>query len=252
MESEIPEPQSIEVEDVELVRNIMRPGFPLGIAAGDRESPLAFHVLGDAGIYSERFGPLSGEVIDFIGPQRLGEIKELFGGNWQVAAAFEYCWLNLPHSSPAFVAASYQYHHYITEDDFAAGYHWRDLEIMVHGVEAAALKAIETRKRAGESGSAKSAEARKNRRANLMEQIETLAARNPDLTTLLGPEGVAKLALKECIKEDAVMWKQGRGQVAEYLGEIRRGDAGQDMQQRYKALFGDKPPRRFKGSGKTT
>jgi hypothetical protein len=242
--SEIPEPQCSGQEEIDAIRAIMKSGSLLGVSAGDRESPLAFKVLGDSGIYQGRFRALSSEVIEFLGEQRVSEIKKLYGENWQIAAAFEYCWLNLPHSSPAFVAASYQYHYYITEDDFSAGYNWRDLEIMVHRVEAEALKAIETRKKAGKSGSEKSAKARETRRAALMVAFEDVAGRNPDLLKL-GVAPLAKLALEKAVETDPSLWRQGKGQVMEYAGEIRRGEAGEYLKARFEALFPAKPPKRF-------
>lgn len=228
-----------------LIRQIMSaPSLGFGVASGDSEEPLAFDVLGDAGIYQERYGPLSKEVIENIGHERVAELKETFGENWNIAAAFEYCWVELPHSSPAFVAASYQYHYYITEDDFSAGYHWRDLEVLVDEVEETARKAIETRKRAGKTGSKKSMQAREARRDGLMEALEVVAKRNPDLMKL-GEVSVAKLAMSEAVEAAPTLWRQGQGQVREYLGEIRRGEAGEAMKARYLALFPAKPPKRF-------
>lgn len=94
----------------ELVKKLISPRSPLSVAAGDREKPLAFDVLGDAEIYDSGFGTLSEEVKESLGNERLNELEASFGENWSVAAAFEYCLLHLPHSSPAFVAASYQFH----------------------------------------------------------------------------------------------------------------------------------------------
>ncbi|MBE0455549.1 MAG: hypothetical protein IBX58_18095 [Roseovarius sp.] len=243
-----PQPSEPKEKDIELIRTLMASGIPFGVCAGDGESPLAFDILGDAGINRERYGPISSEVAEFLGKERISELQENYGENWDVAAAFEFCWLNLPHSSPAFVAAASQYHYYITEDDFLAGYYWRDLEIMVHRVEEEALKAIETRQKAGKSGSKRSAQAREKRRADLIEMMEALAARNPDIVKF-GADSVAKLASEECANDNPSLWTQGLGQVIEYLGEIQRGEAGPNMQERYKALFGSKPPKRFKGLG---
>ncbi|KAE9625932.1 hypothetical protein [Parasedimentitalea maritima] len=177
-----------------LRRVMTAPSLGFGVASGDSEEPLAFDVLGDAGIYQERYGPLSKEVIENLGPERVAELIETYGENWNIAAAFEYCWVELPHSSPAFVAASYQYHYCITEDDFSAGYYWRDLEVLIDEVEETAAKAIETRKRAGASGSKKSTQARETRRNSLMDALEVVAKRNPDLMKL-GGMSVAQLAL---------------------------------------------------------
>ena len=212
--------------------------------AGDEESPLAFQVLDEAGLTSWR-GGVSKQVVDFLGRQRVGSLKNRFGENWKVAAVYEYCALNLPNSSPAYIAALYQFHYYITMNDFAAGYLWRDLETIVHGVETAALQSLEMRKKAGVAGSEKSALARETRRSALMDEMEALTARNPDFAKL-GVETVAKLALGTCTDKAPALWKQGRGQVAEYIGEIRRGEAGQEMKARYEKIFGAKPLRRLR------
>lgn len=227
------------------VQKLVSPNSPLGVAAGDSENPLAFDVLGDAGIYAGRYGPLSEEVKESLGRKRLNELATSFGENWCIAAAFEYCFLHLPHSSPAFVAASYQFHYYITEDDFSAGYHWRDLEVLVHRVEETAKRAIDRSKKAGQSGSKKSTQARNLRRSSIMDAMEEVCQRNPDITNL-GVDPISELALRKAIQKDASLWSQGKGQVQEYLGEIRRGEAGQDLQLRYAALFGSKPPKRLR------
>lgn len=238
--------QGFKEKKVKLIRQILDSKFPFGVCAGDDDSPLAFDMLIDAGIYDRGYGLLSKAVSDYLGKQRIGELKNRFGENWSVAAAFEYCWLELPHTSPAFIAASYQYHHYITQDDFSAGYHWRDLEILAHRVEAEATKALETRKRAGTGGSAKSMQARENRREAFMIALETVAQRNPDLIKL-GEKHLASLALTIAVEDNPTLWRQGKGQMIEYLGEIRRGEAGTDMKKRYQTLFGDKPPKRLGG-----
>lgn len=228
----------------EFVQKFVSPDTEFGISAGDQENPLAFEVLGDAGIYTHRYGTLSEEVEESLGNDRLNELKASFGDNWTVAAVFEYCFTHLPHSSPAFVAASYQFHHYITEDDFSAGYHWRDLEVLVYGVEQTAQKSIDRSKKAGLSGSKKSADARNLRRASIIDAMEKVCHRNPDIANL-GEAPLTELALREAIHTNASLWSQGKGQVQEYLGEIRRGEAGTDLQVRYVALFGSKPSRQF-------
>lgn len=227
-----------------LVKDIIAPNSPLRVSAGDQDSPLAYEVLGDAGIYAKSYGHLSEEVKESLGQERIDALKNSIGETWEIAAAFEYCWTHLPHSSPAFVAACYRFHYYITEDYFSAGYHWRDLEVLVHGVEQTATKAINRSKKAGQSGSKRSAQARDFRRASIMEAIEEICAKNPDLPKL-GADTASRLALEVAIEKDPMLWSQGKGQTQEYLGEIRRGEAGQDLHERYVALFGSKPPRRL-------
>lgn len=94
---------------------------------------------------------------------------------------------------------------------------------------------IVARKRA-KRGGARSSEARSERRAALLQAIEEIATRNPDIVKL-GHRAVLPLALDASTNSRPDLWAQGRGQAEEYLGEIRRGEAGADMQRRYKALF---------------
>lgn len=221
------------------IRDMVDSGEALGVGnAGDRESPLAFDVLDKAGV-TEFYSGLSPAARNYLGKRRIGELKARFGENWTSAAAFEYCSLTLSPSSPAYVAAAYQFHYYITHDDFTAGYLWRDLECLVHGVESAAIKSLEMRRKAGAKGSAKSAASRAARRNALIAAMESTAKRNPDIAKL-GPKAMAELALPVCIENNPSIWSQGRGQVEEYLGEIRRGEAGDELQARYLVIF---PPK---------
>jgi hypothetical protein len=229
---------------LKIIRAIVDKGHFVGVYAGDRESPLALNTLAEAGIYCQDLMTLSKEVIKSVGKDRIRKLKDSFGENWTFAAAFEYAFVYLPQSSPAFVAASYHYHTYITRDDFSAGYFWRDLEVLVEGIEIEAFKAIETRKKAGLGGSRKSRFSREARRTKLFEKMLEIIERNPDALDF-GAEAVSKVALKECIKEDASLWRQGKGQFLEYIGEIRRGEAGPEMKSRFFAAFGSKPLKRF-------
>lgn len=231
-------------ERLKIVHEIIDGEFPIGIAAGDAESPLAFDVLGSCGVYESGYGPISKTVVEFIGEIRSKELKDRFGDNWDVVAAYEYCWANLPHTSAAFVAASYRYHYYITGDDFSAGYHWRDLEVLVHDVESEAKKAIETREKAGKGGSKASANSRRLRQLAIMAAIEDVVKRNPDIAAL-GESAIAQLAVAKATETDPKLWRQGKGQVLEYLGEMRRGEAGNDLQARYKGVFSTEPLKRF-------
>lgn len=116
-------------------------------------------------------------------------------------------------------------------------------------IEALALLGIEakaTKKKRELAAGEKSRKLREERRAALFEKMELIAARSPDVVKF-GADAVAKLALDECIQDNAAIWSQGRGQVSEYLGEIRRCEAGQDIQKRYQPLFGSKPPKRLRG-----
>ncbi|MFV1592634.1 hypothetical protein VWZ88_08680 [Phaeobacter sp. JH20_36] len=207
---------------------------PAGGNAGDEDSPLAFNTLEAAGITDGL--KLTKAVLASVGKQRVGELKAKHGENWEAAVTYEYCLLNLPHSSPAFIAAAYQFNWYITGDEFKAGYLWRDLECITSGIELEALKAIEMRQKAGKKGSQSSAKARNRRILSLLIGMEATARRNPDIIKL-GITPLAELGLVGAIEADPKLWSQGRGQMEEYLGEMKRGEAGKDIQARYLALL---------------
>lgn len=130
-------------------------------AINDDRSSLAFDVLEAAGLMENR--SVSAIVCSFLGEHRIEGLKGLYHGNWEVAAIFQYCWLRIPHSSAAFVAASYHFHYYNVGDDFTAGYYWRDLEILAYQIEADAVVGQGVRRAARAGGSARAASAKQNR-----------------------------------------------------------------------------------------
>lgn len=178
-------------------------------------------------------------VLNLIGDVRILEIKEKFGNSWGYAAEAEYSFSLFPRSSPAYIAAAYNYARFILRDDLTAGYLLRDLEIAVHGIEMEAQKVAEARKRAGEKGMAASSGARDRRRMSLLAGMEALAKRNPDMVAH-GDQNLAKYALRHCVNDDPKLWAQGGKQLVEYLDEIRRGEAGDEAKARYLALFPSK------------
>jgi len=92
-------------------------------------------------------------------------------------------------------------------------------------------------------GGERSSEARGGRVKSLLLQIEKLAESNPAFSRL-DPETRAMLAVEDAAKDNPAIWAQGRKQAQEYLGEIRRGEAGADLRARYEILFPPKPPKR--------
>lgn len=214
--------------------------FPFGpgpLSAGDADLFLTLDVLHKSGLRTKELAK------DFLGTERINQLKRTIGENWAIAAQLEYCWLTLPHTSPAYIATLCRYHYFVTGDDFSAGYLLRDLECLMLGAEAEATKTLAMRKKAGAEGSKKSAQAREQRRIELMDAIDLVNERNPDVVKL-GPIAVSSLALTICLEKAPALWSQGKGQVQEYLGEIRRGEAGEVLKARYDALFPSKPPKR--------
>ena len=203
----------------------------------DPESFLVYEALQRGGITEQLGEEPSNAVQEFLGSARIEELKTIHGGVWSKCAEFEYCRLKLPHSSPAYVASACRFHYYVTQDDFSAGYFLRELESLAMGVEAEAIRSREMRKNAGKRGSENSSDARKKRILSLMEALETVAERNPDVLKMLGVKQLLALATGEAVKRAPQLWTQGQGQVEEYLGEIRRGEAGESLLKRYLSLF---------------
>ncbi|MGA0617395.1 hypothetical protein [Paracoccus sp. KR1-242] len=140
---------------------------------GDSDGALPWQVLKDAGINNGLV--TSPHVLEFLGPKRVSRIKKKFGENWATAAEFEYCYLELPHSSPAYLAALYDFHYYITGNDFSAGYILRDLECLVYGVESGAVKADAIMAAAKAGGEARAMAAVASREAILDEMSRLIA-----------------------------------------------------------------------------
>lgn len=204
------------------------------ISMGDYETPLALDTLMSAGL-CDWSGP-SETVIAFIGEKRWEEIAQQFGEHSFHAAIFEYSWINLPHSSPAYVAAAFHFHRYISENYISAGYYWRDLEILTNGMEVVAKKTKTTRENAGAGGTKKSQEAQQLRRAELFERLENMLHESPFLIAMKLPK-LAILAADQCIESNPKLWTRGKGKAADYLNQIRDGEAGQELKERYQALF---------------
>jgi hypothetical protein len=228
---------------LDVLRDSIDRGF-VPMMGPDEDRYLVWQTLVDAEVLSENGVDPSSRVLQFLGQERVDKLRLMHPENWTAAAEFEFCWQNYHHSSAVFIAAACNFKYYIEQDEYAAGYLLRDLEILVHGVEAEATKAQEMRQRAGGAGGKTSSVARNKRRTDLFEKIEALASRSPDMVRL-GPETIVRIALEDCERDNPALWSQGKGQAQEYLGEIRRGEAGNDMKARYHAQFVTKPPKQF-------
>jgi hypothetical protein len=104
-------------------------------------------------------------------------------------------------------------------------------------------RAEQTERKRAQKGGEKSAATRKERVTSLLEEMETLVSQNKVLSRI-SPTQVAKVAYETAMTNHPKLWSQGSGQVEEYLGEIRRGEAGSEFQTRYEAMFPSKPLKR--------
>ncbi len=233
--SVLPEiPGELQEKFREFVSEKLLGRFVVG-TGGDEDGYLAWKVTNDAGLNDGI--NISREVSEYLGPQRIDELRENFGDNWNVVAELEFSYFNLPHSSPAHIACLRQYCYFVLQDDYLAGYHQRDLEILVAGVEQSVERVNEMRKNAGKRGGAHSNASRTRRRVALIEAMEATASANPDILKFLDEKTLAEVAAKQAKERDPSLWRQGFGQVQEYLGEVRRGEAGDELRQRLMQLI---------------
>jgi len=91
-------------------------------------------------------------------------------------------------------------------------------------------------KRAQAAGQA-SASKRLDRIESLLSHLEKLISANPAMVRI-PIEALAKLACDDARTENPTLWSQGAGQVVEYIGEIRRGEAGEQCRVRLIDLMG--------------
>ncbi len=111
------------------------------------------------------------------------------------------------------------------------------------GIEEHALAGMhfeDIKARRAQGGGKTSSGKRLERMTALLAFMEKLAAGSPALLRT-GPLQVAQLACQDAVAADPALWSQGAGQVEEYLGQIRRGEAGDDLKARYFALFPVQP-----------
>ena len=124
-------------------------------------------------------GVLSQKVTDFLGNERIENLKEIFGDNWKEAAALEYSLRNFPFSSAVVIAARQKYAEYVEKNAYAAGYLMRDLQVIFDGSEEAIEKAI---KQSGyiKANAAKGGDARKELAERRKQKCFKIAKQNPD------------------------------------------------------------------------
>ncbi|GAA4223500.1 hypothetical protein GGQ68_000729 [Sagittula marina] len=212
-----------------------------GFAGGKCPSPkitrssLPTAITMKAGL-SQGEGQPSAEILENLGATRVEQLQSEFGEVWWAAAEFEYCQINLPYSSLAFIASGYHFYLFVAENYFQAGYLLRDLEQLATSVEQDAVHLEKMRDSAKKKSGDSSTRLRSKRRQSLLKAIEQVAHRNPDVVGL-GEKQVLKLALPIAKSADPRLWGQGSGQVEEYLAEIRRGEAGKRVKARYEAIF---------------
>lgn len=206
---------------------------------GDDKMFLAWHVLREAGIADATGISTLDTVSEFLGSARISALKEQYGDSWSAAAEFEYCLMKVPADSPAFIASASLFAFFCQQDDFAAGYLLRDLEFAVSRVEDELSKQRARSRKAGRGGADHKKGRRLERIVDLVGRMEALFMDNP-MARAMQPEELADHAVRNV---NTPLWSEGRGQVTNYLTEVRCGDHGEDLKSRYFALFPAQAPK---------
>ncbi|MGB0508130.1 MAG: hypothetical protein ACPGGK_18240 [Pikeienuella sp.] len=117
----------------------------------------------------------------------------------------------------AVIASKALYNFFISHNDYAAGYYYRELQMVHGGAEQLASDAVELRTRAGEGGKRASQTAKQDRLDKFLAEIVALA----DLYPRISEQMIVDQAFKNAVKAEANLWKQGKGQQANYETELR-------------------------------
>ncbi len=186
-------------------------------AGGDPNFGLIYDCLSFADVINERTYLISDEVLKWAGQQRIDWAKEAQPENWECLIELEYCTYHFPRSSLAFLAAQFQFNYYVLQDDYSAGYLMREIEVILGGAETVAEVAINARKSAGDAGRKASQSAKRNRLFMFLAEIEKLG----DLVGRVSEKAILDQAFQNAIEQDQSLWRQGRGQQAEYETLLR-------------------------------
>ena len=200
-------------------------------AGGDPNFSHIYECLSAAGVINETSFRPSQKVLDWAGPDRVSWAKMMDPENWSCLIEMEYCTHHFPSSSLAYMAAQFQLNYYILQDDYSAGYIMREIEMALGGIEAIAEKTLAARKSAGEAGRRASQTAKRTRLSCFMDEIEKLG----DLVGRMAEQVILDQAFKNSVEQDAALWRQGRGQQAEYETALR---SEPEYRTRYYRVFG--------------
>lgn len=199
------------------------------LAAGDCDFLKCYDCLSGAGVIGPDALPTK-EVLEWCGPDLVAWSKSEFSENWTAFVEIAYCMNHFPRTSLATMASQIFYNYFIEQDDFSAGYLLRELEFLMGGAEEIATGVLGMRSKAGEAGSRASRNARMKRLELFMEEIERLG----DLFPRIEESAILNQAFTNAVERDAVLWKQGKGQQADYEIALR-SESG--FKQRYFAIF---------------
>lgn len=202
---------------MELFKDDLSRSSLLFSAGGDPNLGIIYECLYSAGVIYKHNFKITKEVLYWAGQDRVAWAKEREPENWECVIELEYCTYHFLTSSLAYMAAQFHFNYYVTQDDYSAGYLMREIEMILGGAESIAEKTLTARRSAGAAGGLASQSAKNSRLAMFMNEVENLG----DLVGRISEQSIVDQAFQNAIERDPALWRQGRGQQAEYETVLR-------------------------------
>lgn len=188
-----------------------------------------YEALSKAGVKSEKTFETSQRVLNWLGAEHVRWMKAEFGENWSCVGELDYCINHYPDSSLATLAAKLFVAHFVTYDDFAAGYYTKEIEAIAGGTERAAIGSTELRKNAGKGGAKASRERKLANLELLMQEIEKLTG----AYSLFSEDRIVEQAF-ETAREREPNFPKSKKTLDDYGTALR---SEEPFKSRYEAVF---------------
>ncbi len=182
---------------------------------------LAGGVLAHADITEDNeSGSTAQSVLDYVGIDRVDELKRKFPKSWRYVVEMEYAALLFSQDSLVYIAAAARYCQFFSKEPLVAGYLIRDLELLSHGAELVfSSNALRTTQSAKKTRNVIS-ENMKGRWETIIESMDKIIKseiqkKSKKKWTELT---LARAAAAERVSADDKHWRAGgKGSVANYL-----------------------------------
>jgi hypothetical protein len=181
-------------------------------------------------------GNTSMTVKDKLGVARIRELKEKFSDLWPLVAQMEFVMRERSIESAPYVAAAVRYQRHVEKKSLVAGYLLNELEYLVRGEERILLHALQTGLKAGDGGGKAKVQDMAERVISLMDELHRLRLQTKKYSKS-PKERLVRVAFENVQKKKPALWREGQGQLIDYLGYLRDGEFGRDDQRRYFDVF---------------
>lgn len=171
-----------------------------------------------------------------LGDERIQELEERFSDLWPIAAQMEFVMRERSVESAPYVAAATRYQLHVEENSRVAGYLLNELEYLARGEERTLLHVLQTGLKAGDGGGKTRAQDMAERVIGLMDEIHRLRFQTK-IHFVSSKKRLLEVAYKNLKKENSRLWREGQGQLDDYLDYLKDGEFGEYNQSRYFEVF---------------